>query len=72
MEAREGSVAFFSHIPFEDGRLSLAEVDDDQAIDDVRKFAVEIESGQSKYRRLFRSGEKAGGGPCGYSLGPGA
>jgi hypothetical protein len=47
MKTAEASVAFLSHVAFEDRRIGLAQIDNYQAIDDVGKFPVEVESDQS-------------------------
>src|SRR5713226_9536286 len=46
VEAAKSSVAFLAHISLEDRGIGLAQVDDHQSINDVGKFAVEIEAHQ--------------------------
>src|SRR5579862_3404738 len=44
VKSPEGGVAFFAHVALEDGRISLAQIDNHQAIDHVGKFAIEVEA----------------------------
>ena len=46
VEASEGGIAFLAHVALENSRCRLAQIDDDEPIDDVGKFSVEIEAHQ--------------------------
>ena len=41
------SVEFLAHIALKNGRFSLAQIHNHQAIDNIRKFAIEIKAHQS-------------------------
>ncbi len=46
MKASKALMAILAHIPLQNRGIGLAQVDDHQAIDHIRKFAVEIEAHQ--------------------------
>jgi hypothetical protein len=46
VKTAKGGIALFAHIALQHRGIGLAQVDKDEAVDDIREFSIEIEGDQ--------------------------